>query len=302
MKALVTGGSGFLGQYIVNELQKNRISTVIFDAALPSKKKNAGYDPGIYEYIQGDILDFEALKNAMQGCDVIFHTAAIADVNITRKIPRETMAVNVVGTANCLECARDAGAKRFMLASSVYASGKRGNFYRVSKAAAEELCKTFFEEFSLEYTILRYGSLYGREANHWNFMYNVIKSLLTTGEYVYRSSPDAVREYIHIHDAARETVRIAMDPAYSNKSVLLTGHQRMKMRELFDTIQEILGEDVKIHYSPDSQQTHYVRTPYSFDRDVPIRINLTQYIDINEGLLDCLNEVKREMQSHEKGQ
>jgi UDP-glucose 4-epimerase len=297
MKALVTGGSGFLGQYIVNELQKSGISTVIFDAA-PSENVNIdGFDPALYEYIQGDILDFGALGRAMEGCDTIFHTAAIADVNITRKIPKETMAVNVVGTANCLECARNAGAKRFMFASSVYASGRRGNFYRVSKAAAEELCKTFYEEFSLEYTILRYGSLYGREANHWNFMYNVLKSLLTTGEYTYRSSPDAVREYIHIHDAARETVRISMDPAYRNCAVLLTGHQRMKMHELFETIQEILGEDVKIHYAPDVRQTHYVRTPYSFDRDVTTRINLTHYIDINEGLLDCLNEVKKEIRT-----
>lgn len=301
MKALVTGGSGFLGQYIVRELQKNNISVVIFDRAPPEIMKNGGNDPDAWECVQGDILDTDTLKEAMKGCDTVFHTAAIADINVTRNIPRETMEVNVVGTANCLECARDLGVKRFIFASSVYASGKRGNFYRVSKAASEDLCKTFSEEFSLDYTILRYGSLYGREANHWNFMYNVIKSLLTTGEYVYRSSPDAVREYIHIYDAARETVRISRDPAFRNTSVLLTGHQRMKMRDLFETIQEILGEDVKIHYVPDENQTHYVRTPYSFDRDVTIRINLTQYIDINEGLLDCLNEVKRELQAKKDG-
>jgi len=295
VKAFVTGGSGFLGQYIVSELQKNGVATVGYDSTRPDEEKTNSYKPGLYEFVQGDILDLKKLGEAMQGCDIIFHTAAIADINITRKIPIETMTVNVVGTANCLECARNAGVKRFMFASSVYASGKRGNFYRVSKAAAEELCKTFYEEYSLEYTIMRYGSLYGREANHWNFMYNVIKSLLTTGEYVYTSSPEAVREYIHIFDAARETVRIAMDPMYINKSILLTGHQRMKMRELFETIQEILGEDVKIHYVPDKRLTHYVRTPYSFDRDVTVRINLAQYIDINEGLLDCLNEVKKEI-------
>lgn len=301
MKALVTGGSGFLGQYIVRELQKNNISAVIYDRAPLEIIKNGGNNPQAWEYIQGDILDTNTLKDAMEGCDTVFHTAAIADINITRSIPRETMEVNVVGTANCLECARDLGVKRFIFASSVYASSKRGNFYRVSKAASEDLCKTFSDEFSLDYTILRYGSLYGREANHWNFMYNVIKSLLTTGEYTYRSSPDAVREYIHIFDAARETVRISRDPAFRNASVLLTGHQRMKMRDLFETIQEILGDDVKIHYIPDERQTHYVRTPYSFERDVTIRINLSQYIDINEGLLDCLNEVKRDLQAKKDG-
>jgi UDP-glucose 4-epimerase len=295
MRVLVTGGAGFLGRYLIKELTKKKIITVVYDTLLPDARNETVRHSKDVTYIEGDILDFTNLKSAMDGCDLVFHTAAIAEIDEARKNPIKTMNVNVMGTVNCLEAARQCGVKRVLYASSVYASGNRGSFYRVSKQTGEALCKTYFEDFGLEYTILRYGSLYGRESNHWNFIYGVCKDLLTNGEYSYASSPDSVREYIHINDAARETVRIAGDKDYINKSVLITGHQRLKMRDFFDTIQEIMGKPITIYYESAENQRHYIRTPYSIDLDVPIRINISNYVDINEGILDCLNEVRKEL-------
>jgi UDP-glucose 4-epimerase len=295
MKAFVTGGSGFLGHHLVKELVKHRIQVIVYDICEPSGIPVNDNVRSLCTYIRGDVLDREQITKAMQDCDYVFHTAAIADVDQARKIPRKTMEVNVIGTTNCLDAAQEIGVKRFLLASSVYVSGNRGSFYRLSKQTCESLCKTYHEEFGLEYTVLRYGSLYGREPNHWNFIYGVCKSLLTNGEFTYTSSPDAVREYIHINDAARETIRIARDREFANKAVLITGHQRMKMREFFDMVQEILGREVKIHYTPSGDNPHYVITPYSFEIDVPVRVNLSTYVDISEGILDCLKEVKKEM-------
>jgi len=295
MKALVTGGSGFLGHHIVKELAKHRIETIVYDVCEPSKIHAEGNITSFCTYIKGDVLDLERIIEAMQGCDYVFHTAAIADVDQARKIPRKTIEVNVIGTTNCLDAARETGVKRFLFASTVYVSGNRGSFYRLSKQTCESLCKTYHEEFGLDYTVLRYGSLYGREPNHWNFIYGVCRSLLSTGEFTYSSSPDAVREYIHINDAARETVRIASDRQFANKAVLITGHQRMKMREFFDMVQEILGKEVKIQYAPSDKTPHYIITPYSFEIDVPVRINLSTYVDISEGILDCLKEVQKEL-------
>lgn len=295
MKALVTGGSGFLGRHLVKELLRQGYDTTVYDLHIPPELWGNAPGRSHLECISGDILDYESLNNAMQGCDIVFHTAAIADLDKTRLVPRQTMHVNVVGTANCLEAARDAGVGRFLFASSVYTAGKWGSFYRVSKQAGESLCKTFYEEYGLKYSILRYGSLYGRDANHWNFIYGVCKALLTKGEFTYISSVDSVREYIHIFDAARETVRIARDPEFENKAVLITGHQRMKIDEFFTMLKEIIGKDVKINYTPAEQHKHYVITPYSFEVDVPVRVNLTSYVDISEGILDCLREVQKEL-------
>lgn len=295
MKALVTGGLGFLGRYITQELIKEGIETVVYDCNSPSDEQMQEMN-GLVTYVTGDILDLETLIHAMNNCDLVFHTAAIADIDQAKTMPVTTLEVNVIGTANCLEAARIIGVKRFLFSSSVYTSGNRGSFYRVSKQAGESLCKTYAEEYGLKYSILKYGSLYGRDANHWNFMYMVCHSLITKGEFTYSNSPEAMREYIHIFDAARETVRIATNPEYVNKAVLITGHQRMQMRELFETIQEILGYSVIIKYVPEAKYTHYIKTPYSFDLDLPIRINLSNYIDIHEGILDCLHDVKNQLQ------
>jgi UDP-glucose 4-epimerase len=295
MKAFVTGGSGFLGRYLLKELLKSDHDVVTYDLVMPEKPESNDQDNGNLTRIQGNILDITSLKKAMTGCDVVFHTAAIADLDKTRTMPRQTMEVNVMGTTNCLEAARHAGIKRFVFASSVYTAGRWGSFYRVSKQTGESLCKTYFEEFRLPYTIVRYGSLYGRDSNHWNFIYGVCKELLTTGEYSYISAKDSVREYIHIFDATRETVRIANDPAFENKAVLITGHQRMKIEEFFAMLKEIIGKDIHIHYTPAEQHKHYVITPYSFEADVPIRVNLSSYVDISEGILDCLREVQKEL-------
>jgi UDP-glucose 4-epimerase len=295
MKVLVTGGSGFLGSHIVRELVKNNVETIIFDKTAPKNLKSPITDSDYFTFIKGDVLDYDAVYKAMESCDIVIHAAAIANLDKARSMPVKTMQVNVIGTVNCLEAARNLGVKRFLYASSVYTAGKWGSFYRVSKQAGESLCKTFYEEFGLEYTIVRYGSLYGRDANEWNPIYNVLKALLTTSEYTYISSKDAVREYIHIYDAARETVRIALAPQFAEKAVLITGHQRIKVEELFSIIKEILGKEITIHYTPAEKHKHYVMTPYSFQADIPERVNLSTYVDITEGLLDCLREIQNEL-------
>jgi UDP-glucose 4-epimerase len=301
VKAFVTGGSGFLGRYIAKELLVRGFETVIYDKFLPDPRFLNHDLAEKASFVQGDILERERLGEAMEGADLVFHTAAIAEIDKSRLIPVTTMEVNVLGTTHCLQAALDCGVDRFLFASSVYVSGGRGSFYRISKQAGESLCKSYQNEFGLEYTILRYGSLYGREANHWNFIYTVCRELLTTGKFHYTSSPEALREYIHIQDAARETVRIALDAAYANKVVLITGHQRMKMREFFDMVEEILGRKITVTYA-DSQQSHYIRTPYSFIPDVPLRINLSTYVDISEGILDCLKEVQQELDGSSPGE
>jgi UDP-glucose 4-epimerase len=299
LKALVTGGNGFLGHYLVKELYKKGIETVILDILKPDEQYTADRQMDGLHWITGDIRDTDLLDSAMQGCDLVFHTAAIADIDEARNNPVSTLEINVIGTAKCLDAARKAGVKRFIYASSVYTAGNKGSIYRVSKQAGESLCKTYLEEYGLEYTIMRYGSLYGSESNPWNPIYRICKSILTTGTYTYSSSPDSVREYIHIRDAARETVRIATDPAFANKSVMISGHQRIKISELFFMIQEILGKEVRISYKPSENRFHYVMTPYSFEADVPMRVNLSTYVDISEGILDCLRAVRQEMSTHD---
>jgi UDP-glucose 4-epimerase len=294
-KVLVTGG-GFLGHHLVQELSLRGIEIIVYDVLKP-KSISEYLKTGLVHFVQGDIRDLSKLEETMDGCDTVFHTAAIANIDEARQKPVDTIEINVVGTVNCLEAARRKGVQRFIYASSVYVSGSRGSFYRISKQTGESLCKSYCKDFGLNYTIIRYGSLYGREPNHWNFLYTVLKQLLTTKEYDYYGLPEAEREYIHINDAARESIKIAANPEFSNKAVLITGHQRRTMKAFFDMIQEILGEDIKINYMQNDSHAHYKITPYTFEADIPLRINLPTYIDISEGILDCAKEVQKEIEN-----
>ncbi|WP_342305950.1 NAD(P)-dependent oxidoreductase [Methanolobus sp. ZRKC5] len=297
-KALVTGGNGFLGHHIARELSNRGIETIVYDINQSSLVDEMSKTESI-SFVKGNILDSKKLEAAMKGCDVIFHTAAIANLEDALQHPVETMEVNVMGTAICLEAARKQKIDRFIFASSVYVGGNWGSFYRISKQTGESLCKTYSHEFDLNFSIIRYGSLYGREANNWNFLYGVLKNLLLNKEYTYYGSPDSLREYIHIADAARETVNIAINDNFKNKAALITGHQRMSHKEFFNMIQEILGRDIKIIFENKDKNSHYKITPYSFEPDIPLRVNLSTYIDINEGILDCLKEVQMEIENND---
>ncbi|MGC9436302.1 MAG: NAD-dependent epimerase/dehydratase family protein, partial [Methanomicrobiales archaeon] len=90
MKAMVTGGAGFLGRYLVRELVKNDIETVVYDKDLSAGSRFNGLDQNV-RLVEGDVLDLENLTKSMEGCDIVFHTAAIADIDEARTKPLQTM-------------------------------------------------------------------------------------------------------------------------------------------------------------------------------------------------------------------
>lgn len=292
-RAFITGGAGFLGWHIVQAVKKRGAKAVIYDTKPPLKEEE-----GI-EYVQGDIADLEKMQRALKGCDYFFHAAAIANIDETRSMAIPTMEVNVTGTAKCLEATHRAGLKRFLFASSVYVASNRGSFYRVSKLAGELLCRIYWEEFKLPYTIVRYGSLYGRNANEWNFIYKFCREVLETGSFDYYGTGEEIREFINAEDAARETVNVSELDEYAGKAVLITGHQRMYMKDFFNFASEILGKKVNIRYLANKDHLHYKSTPYSFEPDLSIRINMKHYIDISEGILSCLQDIHKTIKSKE---
>jgi UDP-glucose 4-epimerase len=286
MRALVTGSSGFLGSHILDYLISIGAEVVALDLTAPYRSD--------IEFLIGDVRDKKIVIDAAKNCTYIFHNAAIANIDDTRKAPVETMEVNVLGTLNLLEAARMADVKCFIFSSSVYVTSDKGSFYRVSKIAGELLCETYAKEFGVPYINARYGSLYGRRANDWNMVYKICRSLLEKGEYSYFGTGEEIREFINVEDAAKMTVRAAMDEQFINSTVTITGQQPMKMKELFALIAEILPHEVHIHYEGLCNE-HYNMTPYKYKRELPVRINPPSFIDFGEGMAACLKEAELEL-------
>jgi UDP-glucose 4-epimerase len=181
MKCLVTGGAGFIGSHIIEDLLKRGYETVCFDNFdstynIKSKKRNIApfLDNENFELVKGDIRDRELLKKTIIDTDYIFHEAALVSVVESMKDPVKTIEINTIGTLNVLEAALSGNVNKMIIASSAAVYGDAPELpkkesmkpvpkspYAISKLDCEYAAAIFFKEHGLKTTCLRYFNVYG---------------------------------------------------------------------------------------------------------------------------------------------
>ena len=256
-KAIVFGGSGFVGSHVADALTNAGIETTIFDIS-QSEFKN---DKQIF--VQGSILDQDLVAKVIEGKDYVYHLAGQADIGISFDSPKETLSLNILGTISILEACRKHKIERFIFASTVYVYSDGGGFYRVSKQSCEIIIEEYQKNFDIDYTILRYGSLYGPRADEKNLIHRILKQAVLKKSVQIGYGSEEKRDYIHVHDAARMSVDI-LSQNYKNTHVMLTGYQHISRGELLNIINEMLGGSIKIEIiNPeiDRLHGHYKFTP-----------------------------------------
>jgi UDP-glucose 4-epimerase len=283
-RILVTGASGFLGSHVADALSEAGYSVLLFDHT-PSHYRR----PGQLAVI-GDLLNLEDVRRAAQDCAAIYHFAAVSDIEEASKDPIRTAEVNLMGTVNLLDAARRARVSRFVFASSVYAYSKAGGIYRASKQACENFIEAFQEQYGLAFTILRYGSLYGRRASPGNRIHRMINSAITQGRIEECGNGEAIREFVHVRDAAQLSVEV-LDDRYENQHFLLTGLEKYRLIDVARMIREIFPGDIEIDFSGETADAHYDFTPYQFNPKVGRKMVPRDFVDFGQGLLDCIDEV-----------
>lgn len=285
MRVCVIGGSGFLGSHVADQLTATGQEVLIYDR-ITSPWLQAEQSMWL-----GDILTFESLKEALEGCSAVYNFAALADLNDALNRPLETAKINVLGNVHVLEACRAQGVKRYVYASTVYVYSREGGFYRCSKQAAEHYVEEYQKVYGLDYTILRYGSLYGPRADHSNGLYRIIKNALETGKLRYEGSRDSLREYIHVEDAARASV-VALNEDFRNQSVVLTGQEPMRVLDLLEMLAEILGIKNAVEFIESDHAGHYIRTPYAYQPKLGRKYVSPMHVDLGQGLLQLIEEVR----------
>jgi len=283
MKITVFGGSGFLGSHVCDKLTEAGHGVKIFDL------HESPWHHSSQQMIVGDILDQHAVDKAVEGADVVFNFAGMADLEEAGQKAIDTIKYNILGNAIILEACIRYKVKRYVFASSVYVYSKSGGFYRCSKQACELYIETYHEAFGIEYTILRYGSLYGPRADERNAIFRFIKEALEKGEISYYGSADSLREYIHVEDAARSTVEI-LKPEFANENIILTGHQPMRVGDLFKMIAEMLDHPINLKFNQGGSSSHYEITPYSFSPKVGKKYAPPLHIDLGQGILRAIED------------
>ncbi|MBF0624536.1 MAG: NAD(P)-dependent oxidoreductase [Magnetococcales bacterium] len=294
MRILVFGGSGFLGSYVVDELLDRGHQVAVFD------KVASPFLNGRGRMIIGDLLDARQVQEAIRGFEVVYNFAGQADINRSIDQPVPTVTLNIMGNLNVLEGCRTHHVYRFVYASSAYVFSHRGAFYGTSKKCSEMIIEQYAEQFGLDYTIIRYGSVYGERANTLNRLYRIIREALIEGEITFPGNGAEEREYIHGRDAAQLSADI-LDPAYRNRNVILTGNERFSYRELLEILSEMLGGRLRTRFLDQDYHGHYVLTPYSFSPRVGVKLVNNPSIDFGQGLLECIEHVFHGLREEQPG-
>ena len=174
MKCLVTGGAGFIGSHIVGKLLHNNHQVVVIDNESSEANDSFNWYEDDAENHVVDIRDFDACRPLFDGVEYVFHLAAHSRIQIAMERPLECLETNYLGTYNMLECARQAGVRRFVNSSTSSSYGLLNepplqedmktdclNPYSASKVGAETLCQMYHRLHGLRTITLRYFNVYG---------------------------------------------------------------------------------------------------------------------------------------------
>jgi UDP-glucose 4-epimerase len=288
--AVVFGGSGFLGSYVVAELVERGWRVRIADLNSPTEELE------LVDYVFCDLKNKDSLAEVIPyQTDVVYNFAGMSDLDESLNQPLLTMELNILGNLYILETCRKQNVQYFVYASSAYACSESGSFYGISKLSSEKIVEEYHNRYGLDYTIIRYGSVYGERADYRNGVYRLLRQALEKGEIIHSGTGEEVREYIHAKDAAKLSADILMSTEFQNQHIIITGLERLKQKDLLKMIQEMSPNQISIKLTESLYTGHYEVTPYSFSPSLAYKLVANPNIDLGQGLLECMKKIHQEL-------
>jgi len=256
MKVLVTGGAGFVGSHVVDRLRANGHEPRVFDLIRSPYHAKEDVDSMV-----GDLLDPEAVRVAMRGCDAVLHLAAVADVNAVVSDPIRAEVVNVRGTHVLLEAARRAEVERFAFASTVWVYGNAAgagpvtedsplslpaHFYTATKLAGEMYCRSYEELYGLPHTILRFGIPYGPRSRVAAVVAAFVARANAGEPLSIAGDGRQTRQFVFVEDLADGCVAGLASQA-AGRAYNLARDESVSIRAIADTVRELVAGVEVIH-------------------------------------------------------
>ena len=262
---LVTGGAGFIGSHIAAALHGRGERVRILDNFSTGKPDNVAAAGVGLDVVRADLRDRAAVRAAMVGVTIVFHEAALASVPQSIADPATALDVNIVGTHNVLLAARDAGARRVVVASSCAVYGDEPRLpstetdpprpispYAAHKLAGERLCEVFTRTYGLETVALRYFNVFGPRQDPASEYAAVIPRFLTAlaaGERpIVFGDGTQTRDFVYIDDVVRANLLAASTAAASGQVMNVGGGTRASLNDLLRIAGGLLGVDPTPEY------------------------------------------------------
>jgi nucleoside-diphosphate-sugar epimerase len=265
VKVLVTGGGGFIGSHTVDRLLADGHDVRVLDNFATGRRENLLDVRSDIELVEGDIQSYERVSNAVRGCEIVIHEAALPSVPRSVQDPLTSNATNVTGTLNVLLASRDAGVERVVYASSSSIYGANPDLpkheallpqpispYAVAKLAGEGFCRSFWEVFGLETVALRYFNVFGPRQDPLSQYAAVIPNFITA---LMDGRPPRVfgdgeqsRDFTYVGNVVDGNVSAMQAERVGGKVFNVAAGQRTSLNELLRTLARLTGRHVDPSY------------------------------------------------------
>jgi UDP-glucose 4-epimerase len=265
MRALVTGGAGFVGSHLVSRLLRDGHEVRVLDNFSTGARSNLSEMADHVDLVEGDIQSYERAHTAVQECEVVFHQAALPSVPRSIQDPLTSNSVNVIGTLNMLLASRDSGVRRVVYASSSSIYGADATLpkredraplpiapYAVAKLAAEGYCRSFSEVYGLETVALRYFNVFGPRQDPLSQYAAVIPKFVTAllggARPVVFGDGEQSRDFTYIDNVVDANLLAADANGVSGQTFNIACGERVSLNRLLEELREILGTDLSADY------------------------------------------------------
>lgn len=267
MNCLVTGGAGFIGTHLVRALLAQGHSVRILDNFSTGKRENLGPFQGRVELIEGDLRSYHIVHEAARDIEVIFHQGALPSVPRSISDPITTNQVNVEGTLNILNAAKDTGVRRVVYASSSSIYGENRDLpkredmtpqpispYAVAKLAGEKYCQVFTRTYGLETVALRYFNVFGPGQDPKSQYAAVIPLFITAfldrGKITVYGDGEQSRDFTFVENVVHANLLAAGAKDAAGEVFNIACGAQMSLNRMLDHIRKLTETDIEVHYAP----------------------------------------------------
>src|SRR3954465_227997 len=263
---LVTGGAGFIGSHLTEELVRRGHRVRVADSLITGKRSNLEHLPGV-EFLEGDLADLTFAQRSVDGCDFVLHQAAIPSVPRSVQDPITSNTANVDATLKMLVAARDAGVKRLVFAASSSAYGDTATLpkheqmptnplspYALQKVVGEQYLRMFTRLYGLETVSIRYFNVFGPRQDPSSPYSGVIslfiRALLDGRPPHIHGDGGQTRDFTYVANVVDGVLRAVEAPGASGEVINLAVGGRISLNQLFDVLQGIIGTSLTPTYGP----------------------------------------------------
>jgi nucleoside-diphosphate-sugar epimerase len=265
-KYLVTGGAGFIGSHMVDELVRRGHQVRVVDSLVTGSRANLAHRPEV-ELVIGDLADPDVATRGVHGMDYVLHQAAIPSVPRSVEDPATTHRANVDASLNVLIAARDAKVKRVVFAGSSSAYGNLPELpkteamptapltpYALQKLVVEQYCQMFTDLYGLETVTTRYFNVFGPRqdpSSPYSGVISIFISAMTAGRMptIYGDG-EQTRDFTYVANVVDGVLKAAEAPRASGQVINVATGCRISLNQLAESVRQLTGATGALTYKP----------------------------------------------------